>query len=349
MRVVIAPDKFKGTMTARQAAEAIALGVRDAIPDAECVLIPMADGGDGTLDAMTSVGWERRESSSVDALGRFVAVPYATQGDDAVIEMAAVCGLAGLSLVERDPWVTTSAGLGLLARTLMRDHRVHLAIGGSASIDGGAGFLQGLGVRVLDDRGRDVGPGLRGVSTAHEIADAPDEIASFTVWSDVLNPLLGDRGAVALFGAQKGLTDPVAAEAVLTRWSELLQQWAGALVAGLPGAGAAGGVGACALALGAEISSGAFAIAERTGVDDQIRRADLVISGEGRLDAGTIEGKVPWVVAELAGARPVLLVAGSCPDPVTFEQRGYRVRAGSGQVLSESGLRELVAAALVEE
>lgn len=348
MRVVIAPDKFKGTLTAREVADAIALGVRDAIPDADCVLLPMADGGDGTVDALTASGWERRTGPSVDALGHPVTVPYATRGDEAVIEMAAVCGIAALTPQERDPWRTTSTGLGVLARTLMPTFTLHLAIGGSASIDGGAGFLQGLRIPVLDADGRDIGPGLRGLGTAEVIGDIPVDIAPFTVWSDVLSPLLGPRGAIALFGAQKGVTDPVPAEAALTRWSSLLERWSGHAVADLSGAGAAGGVGAAALALGAEVASGAVMIAEQVGVTSEVSGADLVITGEGRLDSGTTEGKAAWVVATLAGSTPVLCVAGSCPDPAPFEARGWRVCAGAGSPLTARDLRSLVAASLVD-
>lgn len=347
MRVVIAPDKFKGTLTARDVAEAIALGVRDAIPDADCVLLPMADGGDGTVDALTASGWERRTAQSVDALGRPLTVPYATRGDHAVIEMAAVCGLAALPPQERDPWRTTSAGLGVLARTLMPEFTLHLAIGGSASIDGGAGFLQGLGIPVLDADGRDIGPGLHGLDTADVIGEVASDIAPFTVWSDVLCPLLGPRGAVALFGAQKGVTDPVSAEVVLTRWSSLLGRWSGHAVADLSGAGAAGGVGAAALALGAEVASGALMVAEQVGVTSAVSGAHLVITGEGRMDSGTTEGKVAWVVATLAGSTPVLCVAGSCPDPAPFEARGWRVRAGASAPLTVRDIRALVAASLV--
>ena len=348
MRVVIAPDKFKGTLTAREVAEAIALGVQDVIPDAECVLLPMADGGDGTLDALEAVGWARRVTAGLDARGRPVRVPYVTHDEDAVVEMAAVCGLAMLSPAERDPWVTTSIGLGQLARALMSEYRVHLAIGGSASIDGGAGFLQGLGIPVRDAHGADIGPGLRGLSTAASIGDVPVDLAPLDVWSDVWSPLTGPQGAVTLFGGQKGLTDPVPAEQIVTRWASLLEARFSSPVAERPGAGAAGGVGAAALALDADLESGAMQVADRIGVPEALLGADLVISGEGRLDRGTLEGKVPWVVAELAGGRPVLLVAGVCPDPGPFWERGFRVCAGTAGPLSAADLRGLVAGVLVD-
>ena len=348
MRVVIAPDKFKGTLTAREVAEAIALGVRDAIPEAECVLLPMADGGDGTLDVLEAAGWARRHTAGLDARGRPVEVPYVTHDEDAVIEMAAVCGLSTLQQSERDPWVTTSFGLGSVARSLLPDYRVHLAIGGSASIDGGAGFLQGLGIPVRDAHGADIGPGLRGVSTAASIGDPPSDLQPFVVWSDVMSPLTGPQGAVALFGEQKGLTDLEPAEDVLAHWASQLEERVGIPVAERPGAGAAGGVGAAALALGAELVSGALQVANRIGVPGALAGADLVISGEGRLDRGTLAGKVPCVVADLAGDRPVLLVAGGCPDPGPFLERGYRVCGGMSPVLTAADLRRLVADDLVD-
>lgn len=335
-------------MTAREVGEAIAAGVRDVYADAEIELFPMADGGDGSLDALEFAGWERHQVTALDALERTHLASYVQSGARCFVELAAVCGLTILGPQERNPWITTSRGLGSAAGELAQKNEVWLGLGGSASIDGGAGFLQGLGVTVVDRFGREIGPGLTGLAAAHAIGEPPAAASEMRFLTDVGSPLLGQRGAIALFGAQKGLRDYAAAEAILAQWVDLLEAWCGYPVANVSGAGAAGGIGAAALALGARLESGASVIAELLGLERALEAADLVITGEGALDRGTLEGKAAWIVGQLAVDKPVLFVAGSCDDSRVFEDLGLHVCAGSGDVLAESEIRRLVASTLAK-
>jgi glycerate kinase len=321
VRVLIAPDKFKGSLTAVQAADAIALGVRDALPDAVVDTHPVADGGEGTLDVLLAAGAQRVDLRVRGPLDAAVDARYAVLEGTAYVESAQACGIGHVS---PSPDVALRAhtwGVGeLIAHALDRGaRRVVLTVGGTASTDGGAGMLAALGAHVVDAAGAAIGLGGRALGA---VADADLAVVTarlgetvVEVATDVTNPLLGPRGAAAVFGPQKGAGPDEVAEL-----DESLRVWAGVLreagapeVAGIAGAGAGGGVSAGALAgLGGRIRSGFELVVELTGVQDALRHADLVITGEGSLDAQSLDGKAPAGIAAMAGALgvPVLVLAG---------------------------------------
>jgi glycerate kinase len=326
MRIVIAPDSFKESMTAAEAAAAIERGVREVLPDADCSVLPMADGGEGTLDALaTALAAERHEVDTVDALGRPVRAMFALAPDGlAVIEVAQAVGL-GLLDGRRDILHASTTGVAALVLAALDAGAAQLLVGlgGTATCDGGAGLLAGLGVRFLDRDGRDVRPDPTGLAALASVdASALDRRAvsvPMTLACDVTNPLLGPAGAAAVFGPQKGATPdqvPVL-DGVLASVADAL------VAAGFPdvrevrGAGAAGGLGAAFLSLGAELRPGFGVVADAIGLEAAIESADLVITGEGSLDAQTGSGKAPAGVAAMAARHgvPVLAFAGRVPDP----------------------------------
>ena len=315
MRIVIAPAAFKGTLSARDAATAMALGARDAQPDAEIIEMPMADGGDGTLEVMLEHGYSVHSIEAVDALGSPRISRIGLSSDSAFIELAEICGIA--QLAELDPINASSYGLGLAMRAALdagaRD--LVIAIGGSASTDGGLGMLMALGLSATDVAGRPVSPDLAGLGRIASVDSSglDPRLSLVTLLTDVDAPLLGPSGAAQVFGPQKGLTPDQCAWAddLLTRWAELVDP-AGAFVA-LPGAGAAGGVGFAALALlGAERRAGADAIAALIDLDTHVASADLVLTGEGSFDDSTGAGKAPARVMAAARAAgvPVEVISG---------------------------------------
>jgi glycerate kinase len=320
VRILVAPDKFKATLTADEVCESICseLRVLGHVVDA----LPLADGGDGTAAAVLHHGFDARMALAVDGLGRPREGLIAWRGSEALIEMAQVCGLATVCDVPLDPWRASSLGLGLTARAAREAGAtsITLSLGGSASIDGGVGLLAGLGFAVLDRRGNPVCPDLVGMSQAASIE--PIEIGGFwRVLVDVTSPLVGPLGAVRVFGPQKGLEsrelDRVSA--AMCRWADILERAFGVDVAQMPGGGAAGGVAAAAqAALGATIESGAEFIADLTGLRERVRAADVVVTGEGAFDEQTFAGKAPGLVIMIAReiGRPVYVVAGvtECPE-----------------------------------
>jgi glycerate kinase len=320
-RVVIAPDKFKGSLTAVEAAEAIALGVRDALPDAEIVTCPVADGGEGTLDVLEAAGARIVRLTVRGPLEEAVRASYAVLDGTAYIESARACGI---EFVEPSPETALGAhtwGVGeLLADALVHGAtRLVLTVGGTASTDGGAGMLSALGAGVLDAFGAPVGLGGGTLSrvASTELTPVRERLTgvSVAVATDVTNPLLGPDGAAAVFGPQKG-----AGPAEVTLLDEALGRWAHALQVGgapdvtrVPGAGAGGGVAAGAIAgLGASVESGFDLIAGLTGVDQALDGADLVITGEGSLDEQSLNGKAPAGIAARARPRgvPLMVLAG---------------------------------------
>ncbi|MGM0385194.1 MAG: glycerate kinase [Actinomycetota bacterium] len=328
MRVVIAPDSFKESLTAREACDAIATGVRRALPDVEFVLVPMADGGEGTGDVLREVlGADWVHVAAVDPLGRPMTGRYAWLESRAlaVIEMAETSGLALLRPEERDPLRTTSRGFGMLiADALDRGAReLILTIGGSATNDAGAGVLQALGAVLRDTRGTDIGPGiagLRGLARV-DLTELERQFAGVSLRTacDVTNPLLGPNGASSVYGPQKGLApeDLPAAEQALTHWADLVEAAIGRRVRDTPGAGAAGGVGAALLALGATLEPGVDLVADLVGLRDATVSANLVITGEGSFDVQSLAGKVPAGVARIAreaGVPTVVLAGRMGPD-----------------------------------
>ncbi|HEY3465647.1 MAG TPA: glycerate kinase [Amycolatopsis sp.] len=317
-RVVIAPDKFKGSLTAVEAADAIALGVRDALPEAEVVTCPVADGGEGTLDVLEAAGARIVRLTVRGPLDEQVKARYAVLDGTAYVESARACGI---EFVEPSPETALAAhtwGVGeLLMDALMHGaKRLVLTVGGTASTDGGAGMLGALGAGVLDAFGAPVGLGggtlTRVASTELNPVRERLEGVPVAVATDVTNPLLGPSGAAAVFGPQKGAGPAEVAllDEALGRWAHALQVGGAPDVTRVPGAGAGGGVAAGAIAgLGATVESGFDLIAGLTGVDRALDGADLVITGEGSLDEQSLNGKAPAGIAARAKPRGVPLMA----------------------------------------
>jgi glycerate 2-kinase len=320
-RVVLAPDKFKGSLTAAEVAEALAAGMRDVLPGLETILLPVADGGDGTVAAALSAGFAKIIVDAVGPTGERVQAPYALDGDHAVVELAAVVGLSRLPGGRFDPLGSSTYGLGMvIADAIQRGATtIVLGLGGSASTDGGSGMVQALGARLLDTNGQDLPPGGGALADlAHlDLATLRATLAGvkIIVASDVDNPLLGPRGAAAVFGPQKGagVQQLEALERGLRHWSQLVANATGRDDAARPGAGAAGGTGFAALALlDAEIKPGIAEILDLIDFDSRIAGADLVVTGEGSLDEQSLAGKAPLGVARAAAKAgiPVVAVAG---------------------------------------
>jgi len=319
LRVVVAPDKFKGSLTAVQAAGAIAAGFAAAHPGAMIVQLPVADGGEGTVDAALTAGFTPHRVVVQGPTGQPVTAVFAAREGTAVIEMAEASGLRLLPPTRPAPLTASSYGTGELVRAALDTgaSRIVLGVGGSASTDGGAGMAQALGAQLLDATGRQVLPGGAGLAQLHriEVADLDARLADteVVVASDVDNPLCGLRGAAAVYGPQKGATadDVAALDAALSHYAQLLHRDLNIDVAEVPGAGAAGGTGAGALAfLGARLTSGIALLLEVVGFAEAIRGADLVITGEGSLDAQSLHGKAPIGVARAAGGIPVIALVG---------------------------------------
>ncbi|MFF5259540.1 glycerate kinase [Actinomadura viridis] len=329
-RVVVAPDSFKGSLGAVEVCAAVGEGVRRAFPDAEVVAVPMADGGEGTLDCFLSVlGGKEMALAAVDPLGRPVQARYALSGDgrSAVVELASASGLPLVADAGPDPLGAGTEGTGMLIADAVahgaRD--VLVCLGGSASTDGGAGLLRALGVRFTDAAGEDLPPGGGALARLAAIDDSglsPEVRATrFRVACDVTNPLVGPRGAAAVFGPQKGAGPEQvrALDAALERFAGVLAEHTGVQVRDLPGAGAAGGAcGGLVAMLGAEPASGAELVADTVGLPAALDGADLVITGEGRVDGQSAGGKVVSVVAALARERgvPAVALAGSLVAPL---------------------------------
>ena len=318
MRVVISPDKFKGSLTAREAAEAVAEGLRRALPDVATVVLPVADGGEGTVDAALGAGYEPRRVGVTGPTGETVEALFALRGRDAVAEMAEASGLRRLPGGVPAPLTATTRGTGELVLAVLdaAAGRLVLGIGGSATTDGGAGMAQALGARLLDRAGRELPPGgaaLRDLDRL-DTSGLDPRLAGLevVVASDVDNPLTGPRGAAAVYGPQKGATpaDVAVLDAGLTRWAEVLRRDLGADVADRPGAGAAGGLGAgCLALLGARLVPGIDLLLDVVGFADAVAGADLVVTGEGSLDDQSLSGKAPMGVAAAARAAGVPVVA----------------------------------------
>lgn len=329
-RVVVAPDSFKGSLSSVAAAEAIRSGVLKADGGAAVKIVPMADGGEGTVDAvLAAVGGERIVVRVAGPLGDPVEAEYGMlpDGRTAVIEMAAASGLPLVSPEARNPLRTTTYGTGQLIRDALRRGaaRILIGLGGSATNDGGMGMAQALGVRFLDDKGTEMaeqgcGELLERIQSID--ADGLDPrvaAAEFTVLSDVTNPLCGPAGASAVYGPQKGAT-PEMVERLdwgLARYAERIAALNGRLVREVPGAGAAGGLGAGLLAFcQAEVKPGIRVVMELAGFEQAIEGAALVLTGEGRTDGQTAFGKVPAGIAAAARRTgvPVVCLSGGLGD-----------------------------------
>jgi glycerate kinase len=322
MRILIAPDKFKGSLPAVRVAAAVAAGLSAAASAGmQLTTMPVADGGDGTVDAAVAAGFRRVPVVASGPTGQPVRTSYARRGDLALIELATVCGLERLPGGQLAPMDASSYGVGEVLRAALDAgaRELVLAIGGSASTDGGIGLLQGLGARVLDRGGAPLGRGGAALRTAAELdlSGLPAALTGtrITLAADVANPLTGPDGAAAVFGPQKGATAEqiVALDAGLRHWADLVTATTGTDWSGAPGAGAAGGVGFAALAvLGADRRPGIELVLELLGFGPALDQADLVITGEGSLDTQSLSGKAPIGVARAAADRgvPVIAVAG---------------------------------------
>lgn len=324
--IVLAPDKFKGSMTAAQVCDHISAGMLDRDSTLQIVPRPVADGGEGTVAAALSRGAVAHEVEVVGPLGSSVHAVFAALGDTAVIEMSAASGLDLVRADQRDAMRADSAGTGQLISAALDQGctRIVLGVGGSASTDGGAGMLRSLGARILDDAGEDVEPGGAGVLRAAGLdltdLDPRLETTPITLATDVDSPLTGPTGAAAIFGPQKGadLDQVRHLDAALTRWAAVVgastaSRRGASVQADHPGAGAAGGVGFAALAvLGASLRHGIDVVLDLIDFDSALEHAALVVTGEGSLDQQTLSGKAPVGVAQRAGAAgvPVVAVAG---------------------------------------
>ena len=352
--VLLAIDSFKGSVSSAQAEAAVAEGVRRVWPDAEVRALPLADGGEGTLDAIAACGGELVTYEVAGPLGDGVPARMLLDGarESAVIEMAEAAGIGYSPCTESAALAATTYGVGELMLRAVRAgaKTLYIGLGGSATNDGGTGMLRALGARVVDDQGRDVAPGLAGLEQVASVDLAPAlEVLGgvrIVVLSDVENPLVGRRGALAVFGGQKGLPtgDPEAlrrydswmvgygrlldAAIFEARARELLRSPEGARtfgsVLGVPGAGAAGGLGAALLALGAELRSGVETVLDLVGFGERARDVDLIITGEGNMDEQSAAGKAPVGVARRAKryGKPMVAVVGGRADSLdaVYEQ-----------------------------
>lgn len=323
-RVVIAPQSFKGSADAVAVAAAIAKGVRGVWPRAEIVEIPLADGGEGTVRALVrATRGELRHARAHDPLLREIDAEWGILGDrtTAVVEMAAANGLPLLRETERDPRMTSTRGTGelILAAATTGAHRIVIGIGGSATNDGGAGMARAFGYRFFDREGAELPEGGAALARLWRIDGQTDPRLirpSIDVACDVRNPLLGSEGATAIFGPQKGATPEAVREldAALTKYADVVERFVGRRIRDVPGAGAAGGLGAGLLAfLDARLVSGAALVLDAVGFDRQLDGAVLVITGEGRIDGQSMYGKLTQAVTAAARRRgvPVVAVAGT--------------------------------------
>lgn len=349
--VLVCPQEFKGTLTARRATAVIAAAVREAFPAAEVTEQPMADGGPGTAEIVGRArGGRAVRARCVDASGAPVEASFVLLEDGtAVVDSAAAVALAATVQERRDPVSSTSRGVGelLLAATEAGARRVILGVGGTASSDGGAGLARALGLRLLDANGEELPDGALHLARLAAIEDAvPPSMRGLSVRIavDVRNPLTGPEGAVAVYGAQKGLSDwqAPALDAALRRWAARVRADLAREVEDVPGAGAGGGIPAGVLATlpGAAIESGAALVDEAVGLRDLVRQADLVVTGEGALDAQTAFGKSVAHVVGLArdAGVPCLAVAGvveAWPEGVVDAEASARDEEGVAAALAD--------------
>jgi glycerate kinase len=342
LRVLLAPDSFKGTLSSVEVAEALAQGWRRARPWDVLEPAPMADGGEGTLDAVAAAGgWQSLPAAARDPLMRPLDGRFLRSGELAVVELAVASGLSRVAPAERDALAASTFGTGqvLAAAVGLGCRRIVIGLGGSATTDGGAGLLTALGARFLDAAGRDLAPGGAALADLaridlSEIAEVLGDV-SLTVASDVTNPLLGELGAAATYGPQKGADPGQVAhlDACLARYADVMEAAIGRRLRDVPGTGAAGGTTFGLLAIAdrfaaLEVRPGVEVVMELTGFQERLEEADLVLTGEGRVDAQTGYGKTAMGVAARAGAagkRAICFGGGVTPE-------GAAVMAGIGAI-----------------
>ncbi|RXJ02557.1 glycerate kinase [Anaerobacillus alkaliphilus] len=325
MKIVIAPDSFKESLTALEVANAIEEGLKEVLPNSHLVKIPMADGGEGTVQSLVDATGGTIETTTVTGpLGNTVQASYGLLGDGktVVIEMAAASGIHLVPFDRRNPMHTTTWGTGELIKVALDKgvEKMIIGIGGSATNDGGAGMLQALGTNLLDEKGNQIPLGGMGLEKLAKIdafsLDPRLQEVKIVVACDVNNPLTGPKGASAIFGPQKGATPEqiLQLDYNLAHYAAIIRRDLGKDIEHLPGAGAAGGLGAGLLAfLSAELKRGGDLVIEATNLEDAVRDADLVITGEGGINHQTIHGKTPTCVALTAKKHgvPVIAIAGS--------------------------------------
>ncbi|MFE5394555.1 glycerate kinase [Streptomyces sp. NPDC056568] len=320
--MLVAADKFKGSLTAVEVAERVTAGLRRVVPDLAVEALPVADGGDGTVAAAVAAGFERREVRVAGPLGDEVTAAFALRGDTAVVEMAEASGLQRLPEDVLAPLTASTFGSGELLRAALDAgaRTIVFGVGGSATTDGGAGMLAALGARFTDRDGAPVAPGGGGLAdlASADLSDLDPRLADveLVLASDVDNPLTGPKGAPAVYGPQKGASpeDVEALDAALAHFAKVLEQTEtvgarAAEYAASPGAGAAGGIGFGAMLLGARFRPGIEVMLDVLGFAPALERADLVITGEGSLDEQTLHGKAPAGVAAAARAADKEVVA----------------------------------------
>ncbi|HGY1779836.1 TPA: glycerate 2-kinase [Citrobacter amalonaticus] len=325
MKIVIAPDSYKESLSATEVAQAIEKGFREIFPDAQYVSVPVADGGEGTVEAMIAATHGSAHSALVTGpLGEKVNANWGMSGDGktAFIEMAAASGLALVPPDKRNPLITTSRGTGELILQALDSgaSNIIIGIGGSATNDGGAGMVQALGAKLCDANGTEIGYGGGSLNTLNTIdvsgLDPRIKQCAIRVACDVTNPLVGEQGASRIFGPQKGATEPLILELDrnLAHYADIIKKSLSVDVKNVPGAGAAGGMGAALMAfLGAELKSGIEIVTQALNLEEHIHDCTLVVTGEGRIDSQSIHGKVPVGVANVAKKyhKPVIGIAGS--------------------------------------
>lgn len=327
-RVLIAADKFKGSLTAVEVAQRVTAGLRRIVPGADVEALPVADGGDGTVAAAVAAGFERHERKVAGPLGQEVTAAFALRGDTAVVEMAEASGLQRLPRGVFAPLTASTYGSGELLRAALDAgaRTIVFGVGGSATTDGGAGMLSALGARLLDADGEPVPPGGGGLADVARAdlsgLDPRLSTVDLVLASDVDNPLTGPKGAPAVYGPQKGASpdDVELLDAALANFAKVLETEIGpraAEYAVAPGAGAAGGIGYGALLLGARFRAGIDVMLDVLGFAPALERATLVITGEGSLDEQTLHGKAPAGVAAAARAagKEVVAVCGRLALP----------------------------------
>lgn len=318
---VIAPDSFKGSLSAKEVCDSIERGIKKILPDAECIKVPMADGGEGTVQSLVDATNGTIYHTQVsDPLGRKIKAMYGISGDGstAFIEMASASGLYLLTENERNPLLTSTYGTGQLVKAALDKNvkKIILGIGGSATNDGGAGFAQALGVKLLDKEGDELPFGGKYLKKLSKIdisnIDARLKDIEFEAACDVTNPLCGKNGASAVFGPQKGAA-PAMVELLdesLLHYSQIIEEQLQRSVCDIPGAGAAGGLGAGLLAFtNTRLSKGIDMVIEYTRLKEIIKKADFVITGEGGMDRQTLYGKTPFGVARIAKDKKKKVIA----------------------------------------
>ncbi|NWN93258.1 MAG: glycerate kinase [Bacillus sp. (in: Bacteria)] len=321
---LLAPDSFKESMTAKEVCAAMEAGIKKAIPDAVCIQVPMADGGEGTVQSLVdATDGTIYQQAVTGPLGHPVTARYGILGDGetAVIEMASASGIHLVTKETKNPLVTTTYGTGELIKACLdkKVKQILIGIGGSATNDGGAGMAQALGVKFLDERGRMLpfGGGALGDLAEIDLGGLDPRLKEVQIFvaSDVTNPLCGENGASHVFGPQKGATKEMVAllDANLSHYAAIIKEQLGKDVAEVPGAGAAGGLGAGLMVFaGARLKSGIELVVEYTGLEQKVKDADIVLTGEGSIDFQTQFGKTPYGVAQAAKkhGKPVIAVAG---------------------------------------